>query len=748
MIFFFLLLFLIVFLVVFSNKADKSMYFRNDAFISCLILLIFTTVFQAICLLSSFYSDNTKLLTVFNKVAYFLSLVFMFQICLYLIRFPKTNRSGVFSVVTFIFSVAVFFVVFYTITGISITKENGTVVTSDVVMQQFPVAWHVLLNSVFFYVLPLVSFLFLLCKRIDRGTATYAKKLMNIVAIVAFEFVYFLFMFAAKEIPLFTVMTPFAFTVLLAIIYKGGVSENVFDWKYIFQKIAEFLVIYIVPSCVCGIVVALFSFYVKQTWLYVLLTGVFVALMLFVIYRLEKAISKRFSSFTIDYEKQLEKELSAIDFSGSTDEVVGKLDLILSSNLGSENITILMNHGRNFEAVYKTPAEGSLSDDDEKQELSKVSSSLNYLSIPADNPVFYSVLSINRYIIFRNQLSQYVLSSVKDGMEALFRQTDSEVCVFFVEGHTLLGMMFLGKKQLGNSYSTYDYETLKKVYPHFFLVGYYMYSIANESVVGTVNREIKMSDQIIHSIQENMDFIKNPKVDVGYLMIPAHNIGGEFIDFIRLTDERHIFILGSMSGKGITASMTMVILKSIIRTFLKETKDFKELVQKVNMFIRSSLPRGTFFAGVFALMDFSQDVMYYINCGVPALFLYTQAYNNVIEIQGDGRILGFKQNVDKLLKVKKIKLSPGDVLFACTEGLIESHSLRGETFGKSRIQKSVVENLSYPASRIVQFAYDDLKEFTSKELEADITTVVFKYRAKQQAYVESIEPDAESPKQE
>ena len=203
-----------------------------------------------------------------------------------------------------------------------------------------------------------------------------------------------------------------------------------------------------------------------------------------------------------------------------------------------------------------------------------------------------------------------------------------------------------------------------------------------------------------------------------------------------------------MSGKGITASMSMVILKSIIRTFLKETKDFKELVQKVNMFIRSSLPRGTFFAGVFALMDFSQDVMYYINCGVPALFLYTQAYNNVIEIQGDGRILGFKQNVDKLLKVKKIKLSPGDVLFACTEGLIESHSLRGETFGKSRIQKSVVENLSYPASRIVQFAYDDLKEFTSKELEADITTVVFKYRAKQQAYVESIEPDAESPKQE
>lgn len=60
---------------------------------------------------------------------------------------------------------------------------------------------------------------------------------------------------------------------------------------------------------------------------------------------------------------------------------------------------------------------------------------------------------------------------------------------------------------------------------------------------------------------------------------------------IRLTDTRHIFIIGALSGKGIAASMNMVILKSIIRTFLAETTDFKLLVEKVNSFIRKVFRR-------------------------------------------------------------------------------------------------------------------------------------------------------------
>ncbi|MBQ5847742.1 MAG: serine/threonine-protein phosphatase, partial [Treponema sp.] len=314
------------------------------------------------------------------------------------------------------------------------------------------------------------------------------------------------------------------------------------------------------------------------------------------------------------------------------------------------------------------------------------------------------------------------------------------------EGRNIVGLITMGKKISGDHLKEYDYNVFTKYYSYFFVFGYYMRNISNKEVISTVNREIKMSSQIITSIQENIDHVKNEKSDIGYLMVPAHNIGGEFIDMIRLTDTRHLFVIGDLSGKGIAASMNMVILKSIIRTYLAETHDFKTLVVKINSFIRDSLRKGTIFAGLFALMDYETDTIYYINCGIPAMFLYTEAYNNVIEIQGSGHILGFVSDISPYISVKQIKLNKSDIVFTCTRGLIESHSLRGEQYGKDRIQRNMVANVMYPAHRMAQFSYDNLMKFMSHELEDDISVLVMKYLKNEVEETEEEESSAQPGK--
>lgn len=235
-----------------------------------------------------------------------------------------------------------------------------------------------------------------------------------------------------------------------------------------------------------------------------------------------------------------------------------------------------------------------------------------------------------------------------------------------------------------------------------------------------------MSEQIIDSIQGNMDPIKHKKYDVGHIMIHAHNIGGEFIDLIRLNEEKHIFVMGDLSGRGISASMNMVIVKSIIRTYLYDTPDFKLLVENVNKFIRFNLPKGSFFAGIFGLIDFSDNTVYYINCGTPALFLYNRSFNNIVEIQSEGHVLGFVKDISPYIKVKKVQLKPGDILATCTDGLVDAHSLRGETFGKERIQKLITDNIGLSAQKIVEAEYTNLVEFVSRELEDNVSILVLK----------------------
>ncbi len=118
--------------------------------------------------------------------------------------------------------------------------------------------------------------------------------------------------------------------------------------------------------------------------------------------------------------------------------------------------------------------------------------------------------------------------------------------------------------------------------------------------------------------------------------------------------------------------------------------------------------------------------MYYINCGVPSLFLYTKSYNNVIEIQGEGRVLGFAKDISKFIKLKKVKLSPGDIVVTCTDGLIDSKSLRGEVYGKERIQRSIIENTAYPARTIAKNIYTTAADFQAKELDDDVSVLVIK----------------------
>ena len=101
------------------------------------------------------------------------------------------------------------------------------------------------------------------------------------------------------------------------------------------------------------------------------------------------------------------------------------------------------------------------------------------------------------------------VSGIWASLLELLDKTNSDAFILLNEGRQILGLILLGKKASGNVYSEYDYTTFNKFYSNLFVIGYYVKNIMNEAVVGTVNREIRMSGQIITSIQENMDLIKN-----------------------------------------------------------------------------------------------------------------------------------------------------------------------------------------------------------------------------------------------
>ncbi|MBQ7620427.1 MAG: serine/threonine-protein phosphatase [Treponema sp.] len=575
----------------------------------------------------------------------------------------------------------------------------------------FPFTWIHLYIALFIFFLPGMSVLILtLCAENAKSRQAFQRSILFAATLVFAWISSGAILYISQMLPMMISLYTGVLAILVTFMTRVSVQDKIYDSLTLFSGLLVNVMKYALPSAFAALFyVGLRPFYATSKAVY---TVVVFAIALLAIFagRLVAAAFTKLSTFrSASYGAAFEADLAAIDYNDETSDICNKLFEIFQNraNVGSMKVLIA---GGNHELNTVFASGGPKP------------------TLNTHDPGLDAIREQGINIFMKNEADGiFALEQKSAEINALFKTIGAEVLIILNEGRHLVGVIALGEKRGGASYDDYDKQVFDKLYSYFFVFGYYMSNIANASVVGTVNREIRMSAQIITSIQENMDPVENPKMDVGYLMVPAHNIGGEFVDLIRLTDTRHIFVTGALSGKGISASMSMVILKSIIRTYLNSTHDFKKLVAKVNQFIRFSLPKGTFFAGIFCLMDFETDTLYYINCGIPTMLLYTRAYNNVIEIQGNGYVLGFVKDISPLLKVKQIKMNAGDVIAITTAGLINSHSLRGEQYGKDRIKKSMTDNYMYSGMRMCSFLFDDLKRFMAKELDDDITVMMIRY---------------------
>ena len=701
----------------FSIDRQSSMRQTNNSLVN--LVLTNASLFILVVLTLAFSKwSSQQLALLFCRLTLMLVAWYCNAICIYLLSFPKYKVPVFANVVRWLLNALAFYFVF-----ISKNRVSAIDFTNDILVIEsgnfmgglldkiYPVSLLSAFGFLYMVVIPLFTVLMVLV-RAENAKSKLDKQRMEFssLGLLSLWLVIFYINFASIYQPGLRTVFIIGFVPMLFLFVKAANTDEVIDRRMFFRSLLNVMLRYILPAVLAGFIFALlWPLNNVSSVLFVVIYTLAVAGIFVASYFTVRSFSNRELIRDTRYAQAFERDITSIDYNNEPLEITKTVFGIFNKHVDTSSIKILLDQGSSaLETVY--------SSDEEK------------VTLPMETRIFDTLLSAHHPVVFREwALRDNAASNIRMPLLDMLGALKSDAFIVLNEGRQIIGLIALGKKTSGNAYSQYDYNVFSKLYSNFFVVGYYLKNIMNEAVVGTVNREIRMSGQIITSIQENMDKIKNPKIDAGYRMVPAHNIGGEFVDMIRLSDTRHIFIIGALSGKGIAASMNMVILKSIIRTFLAETTDFKMLVDKVNGFIRESLPKGTFFAGTFGLIDFGSNTLYYINCGSPALFLYTRAYNNVIEIQGEGHILGFAKSMQNYAKVKKVNLAEGDIVLACTDGLIESRSLRGDVFGKGRVQSAMMENSMFSADKMAQFAYDSLVKFTSKELEDDVTVLVLKY---------------------
>lgn len=231
-------------------------------------------------------------------------------------------------------------------------------------------------------------------------------------------------------------------------------------------------------------------------------------------------------------------------------------------------------------------------------------------------------------------------------------------------------------------------------------------------------------------IQEGMNpsrFLKKPEYQIKGFTRAAKGVGGDYYDFQILRDGRLAVLISDVSGKSISASLVMVLIKTVVATYLRLFNTIRgdTIIRTINRVMCGEAHIDKFATIQFFVFDPMTRELEFSNGGHGPLFLYRAERNICTASKLEGLPMGIEE--DNQYKLARIQLASGDIVMLYTDGISECWNKAREEFGLKRIREKLVAYSDRNPKEIVENLVRDLDEFASgAEQHDDMTMVVMK----------------------
>jgi sigma-B regulation protein RsbU (phosphoserine phosphatase) len=181
-----------------------------------------------------------------------------------------------------------------------------------------------------------------------------------------------------------------------------------------------------------------------------------------------------------------------------------------------------------------------------------------------------------------------------------------------------------------------------------------------------------------------------PGLDIAAAYVPAHELGGDFYDFLPYGKGRLGFALGDVSGKGTAAALYASLAMGTIREVVVDHAcDPAFVLALLNQRLYGARLDSRFIAMLFAVFDAPSRKLKLSNAGGPYPLLVRDGH--VLSIRLAGVPLGLLP--DTQYDESEIDLRPGDIVLFASDGILESENAAEEEFGLARLS-ALLANLS------------------------------------------------------
>ncbi|MCE9523781.1 MAG: CHASE2 domain-containing protein [Alphaproteobacteria bacterium] len=214
------------------------------------------------------------------------------------------------------------------------------------------------------------------------------------------------------------------------------------------------------------------------------------------------------------------------------------------------------------------------------------------------------------------------------------------------------------------------------------------------------------------------------RFDLGALMVPARQIGGDLYDFFKIDDRRLFFAVGDVSGKGVPAALFMALGKSLCKSYaLRGTSDVAEVINLANVEISRDNPEMLFITMFAGILDLDTGEVQFCNAGHDTPYLLHKGAPPEAVLSQGGPPLCVME--DFAYVTETLRLMPGDLLCVMTDGVSEAMDPSGALLGAERTQQILAAMpTDVSANAIVDQLYKAVGRFVAGAEASDDLTVL------------------------
>lgn len=213
-----------------------------------------------------------------------------------------------------------------------------------------------------------------------------------------------------------------------------------------------------------------------------------------------------------------------------------------------------------------------------------------------------------------------------------------------------------------------------------------------------------------------------PNLSIATYWQPAKELGGDYYDFIPISERALGIAIGDVSGHGVAAGILASMAKSCLFTQSNRSATVEEVMFAMNNMVFEVFRKKLLMTFLYSVIDLENFELTLANAGHLSPYHFRTASSELRAIEEPAYPLGVRKNLQ--YTAQRVSLEADDTLVLYSDGVVEAVNSEAEQFGFERLECLLQRHGTCSTGELKEHILRAVDTFCNGQPRTDDTTLI------------------------